>query len=195
VDTGYARVGNAVIIITRDGEGRITAKEDTGEQIAEMELFNASGMLGESTITKLVEEAYAEITLSFKQNIKDTVAKSLGFELDRWGRGNVEVDHCNGRISDVSRVIDTQVREYVQRISKEAIPFDDEMKKKLQKAVVKDFDSRLRSGVEKAMNEKAQSLINEQVEAFMEKAARPMVDKMIENKLKELVQQRLKNEE
>ena len=83
------------------------------QEAAETALFEAGVLdnrldkLFDNDFNRLTNEVYAETLTSLKQNIKKTVLRTLGFE-DRYS--GWEVDHCNGRMSDVTSLISEKVR-------------------------------------------------------------------------------------
>lgn len=188
-----AKIGNEYVVVQLDSQGQLTAKLATDLEKSEIALFEASDFLSESTVSRAMEQAYDEIIKAFKADIKGVVAKSMGFSIDRWGdRTEVRVDHCNGRMSDVSKVIDAQVKEAVIQMSKEAMPIDDRLKSQIQRACAIDFKDRLEYKVREVMRSKVDSYINDQVEAYLIDNARPMIDKMIKDNIQKLVESKMK---
>jgi len=189
-----AKIGNEYIVVQLDSQGQLTAKLATDLEKSEIALFEASDFLSESTVSKAMEQAYDEIIKAFKADIKGAVAKSMGFSIEQWrgGRTEVKVDHCNSRMSDVSKVIDAQVKEAVIQMSKEAMPIDDRLKSQIQRACALDFKDRLEYKVREVMRSKVDSYINDQVEAYLIDNARPMIDKMIKDNIQKLVESKMK---
>lgn len=80
------------------------------------EVAHAMKVAAEEYIEANPPEKVAKDTLKFlKKSAKDIQHTLLGFEVDRWGKGHFEVDHCNGRSGE------SAVGDYLREHKREAI--------------------------------------------------------------------------
>lgn len=95
--------------ITEDENGHLHGKPLNNDGLFEVSVFEEGiEKLLDNDMAKLAKEAYEEIKKSFKSNLKKTVLKTLGFEND-YGEG-WKVDHCNGRMSEVTNYLSQKVK-------------------------------------------------------------------------------------
>lgn len=131
------KLDDKVIEITRDKKG-LVAKELTDNELLEVSLLDEGvEKLIENDIARLTNEAYDEVKLSFKNNLKANTLKVAGFD-DHWGKW--EVDRCNGRSSVVTQYIGQKVQNmFTAEFDKMLQPEIEKALEPLKKTLVADF--------------------------------------------------------
>lgn len=115
----------------------------------------------------------------FERETHSVMMKLLGMEEDSWHRGNLKVDHCNGRESAITKYIKENSGPILERIAREALDdFDKNGTEKMKKAIS--------SGIVKEVKEQVERSIWRTTESFATKKAEEitqgLVDSALENK-------------
>lgn len=103
------------IKVLMDDEGRICADAATDEEVADAILLNPESC--NSKLQKITDDVTEELEQLIKRDLKKAVLKILGFEVDRWNDNRIEIDHCNGRMSEVTNYLAISVKDLLKKIN------------------------------------------------------------------------------
>lgn len=113
-------------------------KEKQLQPLSEVEAFEAQVLEEDfekrlqNEVHNVTNQAFDELKVEIKKNIKNIVLCSIGFE-NRW-KDSWEVDHCNGRSSLVTGLITQKVQDILRKEMERLV-------EKHQKSLVKTFES------------------------------------------------------
>lgn len=116
--------------------------------------------------TKTIKKA-AEFLKNIDTLIEDRLEASvraiLGFSKKSWGDDSWEVDHCNGRISSVSEIINSEAQDAVKTCVEKVITPElvEDAFKACHGAVVREFRERFQRNLKNRVLEKLDSLVEE----------------------------------
>ncbi len=96
--------------------------------------------LGGNFLQKIVDDAKNELVEHLKYGLKETVLACLGFEKNTWGnQKGFKVDHCNGRMSEVTNHIKVTLQQILKDTKVEDLGITDKEKSYLCQAYRKDL--------------------------------------------------------
>jgi len=143
--------------------------------IAESDLLGVNNTSNENVLQTAINNTSSKLQKSVETKLNDLVYKLIGFS-DSWGKW--EIDHCNGRMSDVASFISTKVRnQIVEELDKGINFISDKDKVELQIAMRKEFLSLYKDSLKRTMQREAQQLAD--------KHADEIIKEMVENQLKD----------
>jgi hypothetical protein len=105
------QLDDKLLEIKENTEGKLTAKALSTDDLVEVSLLDegVQKML-ENDVHKIANEAYNELKKDFKATLKQNVLKVVGFS-NSWHSSGWEVDHCNGRNSELTTYLSDKVKE------------------------------------------------------------------------------------
>jgi len=122
----------------------------------------------DNMMQKVIDEARKELEATLKNGIKETVLGVLGFEKDNWGRNTgFKVDHCNGRMSDITHLIAGQLKQQLiaTQLNVDFI-LSPEERQELQENMRKDFANQYAQEVRSQTRSMANQLAHDDVKEY-----------------------------
>lgn len=159
------KLDDEVIEITH-GKNGLEAKKITDQALLEVSLLDEGvEKFIENDINRLANEAYTELQVEFKENLKKNVMKVVGFD-NRWGTNGWEVDHCNGRNSHLTEYISHKVKSmFTEEFDKMLQPEIEAVLKPVKKEMVREFKDyftyEVKNQIRKAANDAASSFVKD----------------------------------
>lgn len=154
----YARV------FIKDGAIAVQAIEDP-KQVTDL-IAEATVLKGEdpdvSVLQKVFDDLQKEMLDNLKIGMKKTILRGLGFS-DSWGKG-WEIDHCNGRMSQVTDLIKLKIKDLIGEVTPEDLGLSEKERKELVKAMKKDMLEEYRRQLRGGIYERVKSIIQEDTE-------------------------------
>ncbi len=143
-----------------DHEHRVLSDDEAMEHIVLTPKKDPDEEL-QKELDDMVKDVTAEMKESFKAGLKATVTRMLGFT-DSWGKW--EVDRTNGRASQVTTLVSTEVEKFIRDEMKSYIPLlTKEDITKLVAAIKKDYKEKisyqLRQTVHEELNKQLKDLV------------------------------------
>jgi hypothetical protein len=158
-----------------EDEEAITAIEDT------IKNTKPSTTRFQKEVQTVVDETYK----SFRDGLKKTILRSLGFS-DRWSSNSWEVDHCNGRMNEISSHVKHLTEGFFRTIKSDTLDklLSENEKQKLANAVKKEVEGQVdsfmknyvRRSVEEIIKSKTDSLISSMVQEEVDKYSKEIQD-------------------
>ena len=156
-------------------KGLESKKLDTDDLFEVSLLEQGLEKLLENDINKLANEVYSDIKDDFKTNLTTNTLKIVGFDnrYNRW-----EVDHCNGRSSDLTEYMSHKVKlmfheEYDKmlqpEIAKMLIPLKEQVLKEFKECFTNELRRNMRQSAQEAAKEFLHDAMKNQVEKFQDK--------------------------
>lgn len=165
---------------TKNGvTARALNEQEAGEVAFDAQVLGSDfDTMLKNDFNSIANQAYEELKQNLKANLKMTIFKTLGFE-DDWGRG-WKVDHCNGRMSEVTSYIADRVKTIFREESDKLITKADidQLLKKAKEDMLKSFKEtfmyecrcRVQDQAKKAAQDFLTSLVKDEVETFRQEA-------------------------
>jgi len=139
-----------------------------------------------SALQKTFEEAERELMGTLKTNIKATVLRMLGFS-DSWNRG-WEVDHCNGRMSQVTSLVKINVEALIGQLKPEDISLSVEEKEELRNLVKQEVKQRYKRELQHIayshISATVKADVNAALDALFAERKKEVTNKMLDSFLK-----------
>jgi predicted metal-dependent hydrolase len=167
------KLDDEVIEIVKGKKG-LLAKKLTDDDLLEVSLLDEGvEKLLENDINKLVNETYDELKKSFKNTLAANVLKVVGFD-NRWGGiSGWEVDHCNGRSSQITSYMSGKVQQmFTQEFDELLQPEIENLVKPLRKVILKEFEQQFKERARRQMYE------------YTDKAAKAFLEDLVDKTLK-----------
>lgn len=106
----------------------------------------------QNELNKMVQDVTQQMKDSFKANLKEAVTRMLGFS-NTWNRG-WEVDHCNGRVSDITHLVTAEVKYFIAEEMKNYKPYlNDKDIKEMVAAIKRDFKEKISYNLRQMVHE------------------------------------------
>jgi DNA-binding transcriptional ArsR family regulator len=122
-----------------------SADDVLNEHVEQATLVDPNVEAGDNFLQEIIDESKEELVKHLKLGLKQTVLASLGFEKDTWGRNNgFKVDHCNGRMSEVTNHISVTLKQILRNVTVEELGITEEERKDLIAAYRADLLDRYR---------------------------------------------------
>lgn len=179
-------------IILKTDEKVVFAEQDSKfqklsvDQILENTLITGKDS-SNSVLGALIQEAMDDVKMDIKKNIRSVMLKAIGFEVDRWGEGRLDVDHCNGRMSEVSNCISQYTGQFVRNTIEEYIrSHEDSIISTVQKAIAQEIKTEISrtshyNSVRSKLTEMAQTIISSEVDSLTKEKL--MIQQAVEKSL------------
>ena len=146
--------------------GGIVNKDDI-HRVAHEELLN---VFSRESLRGMLEQARKQI-----------VAKMLGFS-DRWHSAGWEIDHCNGRKTDLSAFINSEARKHVHDWLNDSVkPVLEGLPKACMKAAEKDYMSIFKQEFNRQIRDLARNHARDAAQEIAKKQASQIVDDLVKD--------------
>lgn len=166
----------------KEGKNGLIAKKLAEDDMVEVSLLDEGfDKLIENDVNKLANEAYTELQEEFKNNLKTSVLKVVGFNRDRWHDAKWEIDHCNGRQSAITELISDKIKQMF-RDSFDALlqPEIEAMLKPLKATMLKEYREKFSYEVKNQMRSQAEAAAKQFVAGVMAKEVTKFQRKALE---------------
>lgn len=171
--------GHIIKIIDKDGKATavMSNEEELAQNAAEAILLDSDPEeLTDNVYNKTINKVFDDIKGEWEADLKKNVMRILGFS-DSWRKW--EVDHCNGRMSEIGHLIGDEVKKIM-------LSQVDPAKLKLTKEELKQFSSAVKEDLVKRFNYQYgrafQSAMEKLVEEAAKNEAKAQFDKLIKDK-------------
>jgi len=129
-------------------------------------------------IDKEVNAAINETLATIKQSIKAFVMSSMGFSKDSW-RGAWEVDHCNGRMSEISKFVSDRAKEIIGELDlQQAMVMTDKEKQEIRNSLHKSMVEEVKHLQYGAVREQWTAHLKETVAQLAKEAIEPLTEEI-----------------
>lgn len=127
---------------------------------------------------KKIKDGSLNIDKLLENHIKRIILVSIGFG-DTWGR--IEVDHCNGRTSEVTKAVSAAVSSQVAELVK-SVNFNDIFSQKelsdMKAAIVSDLKSRFKRDIQDKVYRHMSTVMDERVNKIINDAHQEAIVEM-----------------
>lgn len=123
----------------------------------------------EKAVLKVVEEKVNNLNNIVDGLVKNAICSLLGIEYG-WG-GKANIDHCNGRNSILTKVIEERAKEQVEKIVKSfsISPEDKEVRSAFEQEYSRQLLSQIRYYAEQKARDITENIVNKYTEKELEK--------------------------
>ena len=119
----------------------------------------------DNIMQQVIDETRAELKLTLKKSLSKTILSILGFEEDSWGRKGFSVDHCNGRMSDVTSLIANELKDILLNVKIDTdFTLTSEEIELLREGMRKDFIEKYKCEIHNAAYSAARNLAKDDVQ-------------------------------
>lgn len=146
MDTMFIDFKGHILKIAENKKGKLSCTESNREELelAQADLILLDGDPEEvlnNVYNSTVNTAYSDIKKEWEKDLKKNVMKLLGFS-DTWGKW--EIDHCNGRMSEMSDLINQEVKKLFMEtnFTKEQLTLTEKEKQDIGESIRKDMRDR-----------------------------------------------------
>ena len=129
----------------------------------------------DSEVRKVTGEFIDGLPRMLKDRLETSVAKILGFEMDRWSGDKWKVDNCNGRNSVISSYLDERARGVAIKAASEAIS-DTRIEEAINEAKEGMFDY-----IREAALRDYRNKVGELIKAYIQTRAEEHVNELFRN--------------
>lgn len=129
----------------------------------------------------IVNAAQSDLHKTLHKNIKNTVLSILGFEKDSWSGSGYKIDHCNGRMSDVTNLISDKLKAQILNVELyQDFELSVEEKAQLKFEMRREFSEKYKYEMSRLINSDAERLARKHVAEY--------ADDLIKSKAKDLAE-------
>lgn len=168
--------GHIIKVVEKDGKrvAMMSTQEELANESTDLILLDQDPeTLTQNAYNLMMNKVFKEIEGEWHKDLKKNVMKIMGFN-DGWGKW--EVDHCNGRMSDMTNLIAAETKKLLlEQITPEALTLSDKEKKDLVAAVRKDAFDRSNYQYRREFESRFESLIKEQARLDAEEQFKEML--------------------
>jgi hypothetical protein len=141
----FVRLGDKFYVVEMDDKEGLKLVPATDKDILD-EQFESCALLDLGTadigqdnfLQEIINSTKDEMLKSLKHGLKKTVLRSLGFNDSGFNQG-FEVDHCNGRMSEVSSHIAITIKDILKSATMDEIGISDEERQEIISSYKKDL--------------------------------------------------------
>lgn len=132
-------------------------------------LDEKSGEIGANFLNDTINRVKGELEQQLRMGLKQTVLACLGFEKDSYGneRG-FKVDHCNGRMSEVSKHIAIQLSDILKQCKPEEVNLTDQERTEIITSMRKELLANYKYKLQQNLWSTAESMAREDAKRLAE---------------------------
>jgi len=168
MDKKFIKLDNKYYEVVVDAKGMLLKDADPRELVDEqfewITLLDGKDDVNQNFMQEIIDGARTELETSLKKGVKETVLRSLGFSNSC--SGGWEIDHCNGRMSQVGDHLKIKLKDLLEQIPLDKVTITEQERTSICNGYKKELLAEYQRQIRNELYSHVKHMVSEDVKAI-----------------------------